>query len=64
MSVTVKCPFGHEVVVTDEFAISGHSEECGLCGSHGGVTIRFTCDRCNKTRKRGESRYEVEVNSW
>ena len=35
---------------------TGHSDECEMCGSHGGVELSFFC-KCGNT-------HEVELSSW
>jgi hypothetical protein len=55
----VKChKTGADVLVElSQYDFHTSSQECDTCGSHGSVTIDFTCPEC------GES-HEYELKSW
>jgi hypothetical protein len=48
ISITFTCPVKQEVVTTEEFNFSSHSDECDLCGSHGDIKVNFHCPLCDK----------------
>ena len=54
-----KCPVtGKEFELKlSEHDIRSHSQECEICGSHGDMTIDYTCPECKEF-------HEYEIKSW
>jgi predicted RNA-binding Zn-ribbon protein involved in translation (DUF1610 family) len=38
-------------------SFTGDSQDCELCGSHGGVDVRITCGKCTHN-------FKVEITNW
>lgn len=58
--VKIRCGACGKIVTakTNEWDFHANSGECGMCGSHGRISVDLVCPKC------GYKHYYVELNSW
>ena len=56
--IKVICPISmHENIIEISNDVTANSQECEICGSHGDVSVMYTCPDCGQW-------HDHEIKSW